>query len=75
MIKIGEKIISQQKKINYVEFKSSRYISAQDAKGFTSFLSENKNTPCYVVSPEGLPRELKESITHMNWKDFFKEYF
>lgn len=58
-----------------IEFKSSINISSSDLKGLLAFKTENKDVPCYIISPTGKPREMKESIIHYNWQDFFEKIF
>jgi hypothetical protein len=58
-----------------LEFKSSVKISSADGKGLLSFQSDNHGVPCYIISPEGLDREIKPGILHSNWKYFIENYF
>ena len=58
-----------------LEFKSSASISSLDVKGLLAFKTENKEVPCYIISPAGNPREIKDSIIHYNWEQFFEEIF
>ena len=58
-----------------LEFKSGANISSADIKDLLSFQSDNEGVPCYLISPEGLDREIKPGILHSNWKNFMENYF
>lgn len=64
----GDKIIAA------LEFKSSTNLSSTDTKGLLSFQSDNEGVPCYLISTDGLDREMRPGILHSNWKTFIEKH-
>lgn len=59
-----------------IELKSNSILHAtSDTKGLRSFLTENEDIPCYIITPSGNPRELQQSILHYNWVEFIEKIF
>ncbi len=58
-----------------IELKSNTSVHISDTKGLQSFLTENEEVPCYIITPSGNPREIQKSILHYNWKEFIENIF
>lgn len=66
LISRGSKILAA------VEIKSSSRIHPADLSGLQSFLSENAKVPAWIVCMDERPRELKDGITSIPWKEFLE---